>query len=248
MSGRTIIIVGIVGSLIFVGAGLAPIFFISGEPNNWLQNIGNLGQLLSGLFAPVAFVWVVIAVVLQGRELELQREELKETRAVLALQREEMKRAADENSQQTKIMTENLKQEAARIEYDRLDTILYSAALFIFTNRASYALSTNSGGTMEVISSSLGTIDKNNSDILFARIFHTISVAHNYISRQKGFKVRFSSTEHEAVFDETLNRLKNLDDLRLSGNELIETRLNSLNFDKLTSDLELIMDRARESY
>jgi hypothetical protein len=95
--------------------------------------------------APVAFIWVVIAVILQSKELELQRQELQETREVLNLQKKEMKRAADENREQTKIMTENLRQEAARTQYERLDTILYSTALFIFTNRDAYAATTVHG-------------------------------------------------------------------------------------------------------
>jgi hypothetical protein len=42
-----------------------------------------LGDLLAGMFTPIAAFWFVYAVSLQSEELALQREELKETRAVL---------------------------------------------------------------------------------------------------------------------------------------------------------------------
>ncbi|MDR3486658.1 MAG: hypothetical protein P4M05_17365 [Bradyrhizobium sp.] len=104
------VIGGVIVSILLLGVTLAPFHYIPAESNNWLQNLGNVGQLVSGLFAPLAFVWVVVAVILQSRELKLQREELmltreelKNTREVFELQKEEMKRAADENREQTRI-------------------------------------------------------------------------------------------------------------------------------------------------
>src|SRR5262245_28131652 len=110
LTARAILIAGAVVSLLVLAIGLIPFFWMDSNQNNFVQNIGNLGQFVSGLFAPVAFIGLIVAVLLQSKELELQREELKETREVFKLQREEMRRAADENSQQTRIMTENLKQ------------------------------------------------------------------------------------------------------------------------------------------
>ena len=39
-----------------------------------------IGDALAGLFSPVAFVWLVIAALMQRQELKLQREELKQQR------------------------------------------------------------------------------------------------------------------------------------------------------------------------
>lgn len=47
-----------------------------------------LGDFLAGAFAPVAFMWLVIAVLVQAAELRAQREELAETRKEFQLNRE----------------------------------------------------------------------------------------------------------------------------------------------------------------
>jgi hypothetical protein len=46
------------------------------------RSANELGDFLAGAFAPVAFLWLVMAVFLQRSELGLQRKELKEARAV----------------------------------------------------------------------------------------------------------------------------------------------------------------------
>ena len=51
-----------------------------------------LGDTFAGAFAPVAFVWLVAAVMLQRNELAAQRQELRESRAVSAQQVEEARK------------------------------------------------------------------------------------------------------------------------------------------------------------
>ena len=77
-----------------------------------------LGDFLAGFFAPLAFLWVAYAVIIQSQELAAQRAELEMTRKELELTREvaveakdatrsqaeEAKRSADLFSQQTKMM------------------------------------------------------------------------------------------------------------------------------------------------
>jgi hypothetical protein len=134
-------IAGMILSAILLGA-FGALYFVPGKSNEWLQNLGNLGQLVSGVFAPLAFVWVVVAVILQSRELKLQREELmltreelKNTREVFELQKKEMKRAADENREQTRIMNDNLQREGERQIYAEADILLYSLALYMASNK-----------------------------------------------------------------------------------------------------------------
>lgn len=69
------------------------------------------GDYLAGVFAPLAFLWLIAAVVLQSRELVAQREELsltrdemREQRGVLAAQADEARRQAEFIGLQTNIM------------------------------------------------------------------------------------------------------------------------------------------------
>jgi hypothetical protein len=79
-----------------------------------------LGDFLAGFFAPLAFLWVAYAVIIQSQELAAQREELKLTRNELELTREvaieakdatraqaeEARRSADYFSKQTEMMVD----------------------------------------------------------------------------------------------------------------------------------------------
>lgn len=78
-------------------------FFVRLQPND-------LGSWFSGLFAPLAFFWLIVGYYLQRQELYLQRKELR-------LQREETSRLATEAERQAKAI------EAAEL-HARRDTFL----------------------------------------------------------------------------------------------------------------------------
>lgn len=61
------------------------------------------GDLLAGMFAPVAFIWVAAAVMLQRGELAAQRQELSDSRAVAKEQVEEARKNVEFIGEQTEI-------------------------------------------------------------------------------------------------------------------------------------------------
>lgn len=221
---------GIGLSVVLMGAALAPIFFISSDNSSaWLQNIGNLGQYVSGLFAPVAFVWIVIAVILQGRELELQREELKDTREVLGLQKDEMKHAAEEAREQTRIMTENLRAEAERQVYAEVDIILYSLALFIVSNVSLSRVSIGEGSKFAMDASKLyHSVDKSNFDRVYALVYQSLLSADKWIHHNHGknFMLENGGREFFLYCHETLLRVSS--DKKYKSNDLAVARLKGL--------------------
>lgn len=76
-----------------------------------------LGDTFAGAFAPVAFVWLVAAVMLQRNELAAQRQELRETRLVAGQQVEEAKKNVLLIGEQTSL----LKQDRERIQHREVD-------------------------------------------------------------------------------------------------------------------------------
>jgi hypothetical protein len=60
------------------------------------RSVNELGDFLAGAFAPVAFLWLVAAVLIQAQELRAQREELAMTRQELAESREVMREHAEQ--------------------------------------------------------------------------------------------------------------------------------------------------------
>lgn len=71
----------------------------------WHSSPDTFGNALAGVFAPLAFLWLVVTVLLQSRELALQRDELQSTRM-------ELKRSAVQQEAQSGI----LQAQAARQE------------------------------------------------------------------------------------------------------------------------------------
>lgn len=69
-------------------------------------SLNELGDFLAGLFAPLAFVWLFVAVMIQSEELSAQHKELALTRDELSQQREVMKEQAAQARNQAKFIGE----------------------------------------------------------------------------------------------------------------------------------------------
>ncbi|NKK65646.1 hypothetical protein GFL88_19345 [Rhizobium leguminosarum bv. viciae] len=122
-----------------------------------------LGDFLSGAFAPVALLWLVAAVLIQAQELRAQREELALTRQELAASREVMKEQAEQARMQAiqaqrqadfiGEQTENLKRQAEDYYREKQDRIFDEALQALHKNvvsplgRASFKVPTAAAGT-----------------------------------------------------------------------------------------------------
>lgn len=84
-----------------------------------------LGDTFAGAFAPVAFVWLVAAVMLQRNELAAQRQELREAREVAVQQVEEARKNVGLLSAQTAMLEEDRK---AKAEHEADQDIIELAA------------------------------------------------------------------------------------------------------------------------
>ena len=95
---------GLIGTMLWLGVGAAVLLFASEngalKPNEW-------GDVFAGLFAPVAFLWLVLGFIQQGTELQLstrtlqlQVRELKnfveQQQALVAVTREQVEVALEE--------------------------------------------------------------------------------------------------------------------------------------------------------
>ncbi len=86
-----------------------------------------LGDTFAGAFAPVAFVWLVAAVLLQRNELAAQRQELREARVVSTQQVEEAKKNVLLIAEQTELLRsdrERVEQREADEDIDEMISIL----------------------------------------------------------------------------------------------------------------------------
>jgi hypothetical protein len=81
-------------------------------------SLGELGDFFSGAFAPLAFFWLVIAVVIQSKELKEQREELGLTREIMESQLKESKATVKLIKQQTKVTNFEHEQRVNQLNFD----------------------------------------------------------------------------------------------------------------------------------
>lgn len=97
-------------------------------PNVWwwdrlfgCRSINELGDFFAGAFAPLAFLWLVVAVFIQSRELKEQREELKLTNKEYALMRGEVTQTNKHIERQTEFMADERSQQAETAEDALMD-------------------------------------------------------------------------------------------------------------------------------
>jgi len=78
----------------------------SGVVANWFGclTMNELGDFFAGAFAPVAFIWLVAAVLIQSQELRAQREELEQNREVMMAQAAEARKQAEYIGEQTELL------------------------------------------------------------------------------------------------------------------------------------------------
>ncbi|MCA9233567.1 MAG: hypothetical protein KDA57_23205, partial [Planctomycetales bacterium] len=79
-------------------------YVVLGSEPRELVKPNQFGDFLGGSFAPIAFLWLVIAVLLQSNELALQRQELSLTRASLDSQTEQLRLTVEHMAKQTEIL------------------------------------------------------------------------------------------------------------------------------------------------
>jgi hypothetical protein len=79
-----------------------------------------IGDTLAGIFAPLAFIWIVVTVFLQSLELAEQRKELALTRTELQLAREAQEAQLGVMQKQAEIFEDEKKQRA----WDRVEKVL----------------------------------------------------------------------------------------------------------------------------
>jgi hypothetical protein len=106
--------IGIAGTVLW---GVAVFYYLShtgGLCTIFKANFNEVGDFLAGIFSSLAFLWFVLALLMQSRqiqmqaeELALQRQELQQTRKTLESQRDEMKEAARQAKAQAEAVRAN---------------------------------------------------------------------------------------------------------------------------------------------
>jgi len=102
---RGIILISIVAIIVIISLLILNFLFLKDQTNENKEAFGNMFGPTSALFSGFAFAGVIITIILQSKELALQRLELKDTR-------EELKRSADAQEKSEKALirqAENLK-------------------------------------------------------------------------------------------------------------------------------------------
>jgi hypothetical protein len=87
------------------------------------EKLNLVGDLLAGLFAPIAFAWLVAAVIIQSKELSAQREELTLTRKEMQESRAVMQIQALAAQQQTLLAMASTKANYQLALYDKRSAV-----------------------------------------------------------------------------------------------------------------------------
>lgn len=215
----------------------------------WGLPLNGMGDVLAGVFAPLAFFWLFIATSLQRRELGLQRQELAETRKVLNEQRKELERSVQESNHQTHIMQRTLETTQSREIYDEFRLRLYYLAKYLNDYRLERFLATiPSDQSLESETNyyvffmdrmAVNESDNTSVDELFRRMQQKIGPDFSVTSDRLAKSDRGSSTNNQLLFFLTratsdLDKILNND--RYKSVPLISERMRSL-------DLKVLLQR-----
>ena len=142
---------GIGASILY---GIFIIFMLRSDHVDWSASLvpNAWGDLLAGAFAPLAFLWLFIAVMVQANELSLQREELvltrgeyEQNRAVSEAQLTEIRRQAEHILAQTEVMRSEWDQRQSEIAEAAYERMLDSLHDFILGNSSVYTAKLSDG-------------------------------------------------------------------------------------------------------
>ncbi len=95
-----------------------------------------LGDFLAGAFAPLAFLWLFVAVLLQRDELAAQRQELRDNREVSKQQADEARKSANYLHEQAEILKKQRKsEEESQAQADLISLVKTLKKAYIQLNR-----------------------------------------------------------------------------------------------------------------
>ena len=108
----------------------------SGVVANWFGclTMNELGDFFAGAFAPVAFIWLVAAVLIQSQELRAQREELEQNREVMMAQAAEARKQAEYIGEQTELFKEEKRARDAEMAAQIFDASIGNLAMALRSN------------------------------------------------------------------------------------------------------------------
>ncbi|MFC0179030.1 hypothetical protein [Thorsellia kenyensis] len=119
-------LIGSILSFIFVIVLLVIIFCTDILEKNEKMTLNELGDFLAGAFSPLAFLWLVIGYMMQGKELklnrqmlELQAEELKNNNQALLLQAKELANSVKAQNELVEQSKEQIELERAKLEEEK---------------------------------------------------------------------------------------------------------------------------------
>jgi hypothetical protein len=112
---------GVAATVVWLATGIY-LMVVRGDHSN-LPKPNEWGDIFAGLAAPVAFLWLVLGFLQQGRELQLS------TKA-LELQVTELKNSVEQQQELVKVTREQLAANVAEIERTRQDEIRAAAPFF----------------------------------------------------------------------------------------------------------------------
>ncbi len=188
---------------------------------NWTHIRGldanEVGDFLAGAAAPMAFLWLVIAVQLQRKELSLQRQELKESRLAQQKQAQETAALVGETKQSVAIAR-------AREEEARIDRLIDTLSKRIQLRRRHLLLRYSGGSRINIVGE---PNDKDDVDEVFRRANEALVKAGGLISTERSAEKLLLETENE------------LEQLQKIGATILE-RVEKMNNDVLRARLDMI--------
>lgn len=157
-------------------------------PNEW-------GDFFSGLFAPLAFLWLILGYMQQGEELRLSTEALR-------LQAEELRNSVEQQRALVEVSRQQVESERAALEYERELREVDTSPKFLITSGGG-VFRGDGQSTYELIFTNAGAAASSVTAVVTVgdgRLIHLVS--RNFVKAGDEWRAQFTLpkplTDHEA--------------------------------------------------
>lgn len=205
----------------------------------------SVGDTLAGIFAPLAFLWLVIATLLQRRELELQRLEFKDARHVYAQQRDELANSAKQAERSALAVEQSNEINLEKMVFDHYVVMFEVLLINLICDSDKYYFIIDHGSNHcnyeYIFQMEEGAFDDQNYVKLIRRIDSKALRALNILKNQ------YNLVRKPDSFEEKIDNLNNLINnlINFSHNKITESYCNSVKINQSLNNILILFQEIK---
>lgn len=207
-----------------------------------------IGDTLAGIAGALAFLWIIVTVQLQSRELKAQREELELARGEYAKMAKAQEKQVEALDNQGKIFEKEQKQRDEDRARQLLDELVVGLARLVRSERSlkgNWHTSGSSGGGFSMPGQTVRIFGKTKAeqsdDELLSELGELIRKRNLYFVTLPDGKLSKAKSDNYTYYEEVFDRIEGICALKHRISDDQNARLENLNASQVSSEIEKLL-------